>query len=172
MSLIKKSILDVELNSNFTHRNNTLMFLFPKVFIPSSVFLFCLNKFNIKGSIILVKILTTTHSSCHHLKLSFNARLRVFFFLNKRSYLNLARLISNEAQLICTRVHNDLLRLGKTIPRWLVFCFHTVELNRRTIYLARLIQIDSVERAIDMNLYVCIKREYISVLFFKCRVRA
>ena len=92
MSQIKKYILDVELNSNFTHRNKTIMFLFLKLFISSSVFLFRLNEFNIKISIILVLVISTMHSSYPHLrslKISYKARLREFVFLNKRTYFNL-----------------------------------------------------------------------------------
>ena len=92
MSQIKKYILDVELNSNFTHRNKTIMFLFLKLFISSSVFLFRLNEFNIKISIILVLVISTMHSSYPHLrslKISYKAGLREFVFLNKRTYFNL-----------------------------------------------------------------------------------
>ena len=74
------------------------MFLFLKLFFPS-IFPLCLNEFNIKSSITSVEVLSTTHSSCHHLKtpkISYNVRLRDFFFLNKRSYLNLTRLVSSE----------------------------------------------------------------------------
>ena len=92
MSQIKKYILDVELNSNFTHRNKTIMFLFLKLFISSSVFLYRLNEFNIKISIILVLVISTMHSSYPHLrslKISYKAGLREFVFLNKRTYFNL-----------------------------------------------------------------------------------
>ena len=92
MSQIKKYILDVELNSNFTDRNKTIMFLFLKLFISSSVFLYRLNEFNIKISIILVLVISTMHSSypqLRSLKISYKARLREFVFLNKRTYFNL-----------------------------------------------------------------------------------
>ena len=56
MSQIKRSILDVELNSKFTNRNDTLTFLFLKLSVSSSIFLFELNEFKIKSSKLKISI--------------------------------------------------------------------------------------------------------------------
>ena len=65
--------------------------------------------------------------------------LEIFYFQIKDLNLILARLISSEVISRLCLHPTDVLRLDETISYWHIFHFHTVELSRRVIYLARLI---------------------------------